>query len=632
MKKSKLSRRITWRVIGIISFFNVITIGAIIAFVFIFSLENGSVRGQYVTDGVAGNIEMMLNLARTVTFNNRAEVETKMDSPEHVFDALKNILRVNKRLAGSFVAFEPDYFKGQGRWFEAYAYFADSTRIECRQIGSERHDYFNGAWYQQALALDRNDDGYLSDLYYDDTVNTGMFCSYALPVFDRQGRKVGVYGVDLSLEWVNRVIEETMENVKKEFYVDDETSEDLDDIYFSIQIIDRKGNRITGSDSLDISMLKGEKKEVDSELDMKDLKGTPYYINTKQLGSTGWTLVVFQHRELVFTWGSVLALFILISMGVGCLVIFFFTSRSIRRATKPLEFLSESAQKVAKGNFETPLPKFKHNDEVAQLRDSFGTMQQSLKEYLEEQKALSAAKASIESELNVAHSIQMSMIPKTFPAFPDRKDLDLYASLTPAKAVGGDLYDFFIRDEKLFFCIGDVSGKGVPASLVMAVSRTLFRNIATHTDKPSHIVETMNKNICEGNDNCMFVTLFVGVLDLLTGRLRYCNAGHESPYIQDALLPCDSNLPNGVMSDLKYSEQEIDLVPEMTLFLYTDGLTEAENAERELFGKQRIDNVITTFSGTPQQLVETMTEAVHQFVGDTEQSDDITMLAFRIRK
>jgi sigma-B regulation protein RsbU (phosphoserine phosphatase) len=177
-----------------------------------------------------------------------------------------------------------------------------------------------------------------------------------------------------------------------------------------------------------------------------------------------------------------------------------------------------------------------------------------------------------------------------------------------------------------------VSGKGVPASLVMAVSRTLFRNIAAHTDKPSHIVETMNVNICDGNDNCMFVTLFVGVLDLLTGRLRYCNAGHESPYIQDALLPCDSNLPIGVMSDLKYSEQEIDLVPEMTLFLYTDGLTEAENAERELFGKQRIDNVITTFSGTPQQLVETMTEAVHQFVGDTEQSDDITMLAFRIRK
>jgi sigma-B regulation protein RsbU (phosphoserine phosphatase) len=633
MKKSKLSSRITWRVIGIMSFFNVLIVGVIVAFVFVFSLGNGSMRGQYVTDGFAGNVETMLQLAKTVTFNNRSEVEANMDSPEHVFDVLEQIMKINKRLAGCFVAFEPDYFKGQGRWFEAYAYYADSTHVESRQIGSPQHDYFNGAWYQQGLSLERDDDGYLTDLYYDDTVNSGMFCSYVLPVFDRQGRKVGVYGVDLSVGLLHITIDETMRNVRKEFMVD--AQDDIGDdgeIYFSIQIIDSKGNRIAGSDSLDISMLKGEQEVVDRELDMKDLKGTPYYINAKQLGQTGWTLVVFQHRDLVFTWGIILALIIIFCMGVGCLVIFFFTSWSIRRATKPLGFLSESAQEVAKGNFDAPLPTFKRNDEVAQMRDSFGTMQQSLKQYVEELQTTTAAKAAMMSELNVAHSIQMSMLPKTFPAFPDRKDIELYASLTPAKAVGGDLYDFFIREDSLYFCIGDVSGKGVPASLVMAVSRTLFRNIAAHTDKPSHIVETMNVNICDGNDNCMFVTLFVGVLDLLTGRLRYCNAGHESPYIQDALLPCDSNLPIGVMSDLKYSEQEIDLVPEMTLFLYTDGLTEAENAERELFGKQRIDNVITTFSGTPQQLVETMTEAVHQFVGDTEQSDDITMLAFRIRK
>jgi sigma-B regulation protein RsbU (phosphoserine phosphatase) len=429
------------------------------------------------------------------------------------------------------------------------------------------------------------------------------------------------------------IIDETMRNVRKEFMVDaqDEIGDD-GDIYFSIQIIDSKGNRITGSDSLDISMLKAEQELVDRDLDMKDLKHTPYYINVKQLGNTGWTLVVFQHRDLVFTWGWVLAIIIVFCMGVGALVIFFFTTRSIHRATKPLAFLSESAQEVAKGNFNAPLPTFKRNDEVAQMRDSFDTMQQSLKQYVEELQTTTAAKASIESELNVAHSIQMSMLPKTFPAFPDRKDIEIYASLTPAKAVGGDLYDFFIHNDKLFFCIGDVSGKGVPASLVMAVSRTLFRNIAAHTDQPSHIVETMNMNICEGNDNCMFVTLFVGVLDLQTGHLRYCNAGHESPYVQDALLPCNSNLPVGVMPDLKFSEQETDIVPGTTLFLYTDGLTEAENVCQEQFGRQRIDKVITACKGSPQEMVGTMTTAVHQFVGDTEQSDDLTMLAIKFIK
>jgi sigma-B regulation protein RsbU (phosphoserine phosphatase) len=460
-----------------------------------------------------------------------------------------------------------------------------------------------------------------------------MFCSYVIPVFDQQGRKVGVYGVDLSRDMINIAIDETMRNVRKEFLADAQSDIDDDgEIYFSIQIIDSKGNRITGSDSIDISILKSEQELVDVELDMKNLKGTPYYINAKQLGDTDWTLVVFQHRDLVFAWGEVLAIAILICMVIGSLVIFFFTTRSIHHATQPLAFLSESTQEVAKGNFDASLPTFKHNDEIAQLRDSFGIMQQSLKEYLKEQKALSAAKAAMMSELNVAHTIQMSMIPKTFPAFPDRKELDLYASLTPAKAVGGDLYDFFIRDDSLYFCIGDVSGKGVPASLVMAVSRTLFRNIAAHTDKPSHIVETMNVNICDGNEQCMFVTLFVGVLDLHTGRLRYCNAGHDAPYVQAEHLPCDSNLPIGLMPDMKYSEQEAVIAPGNILFLYTDGLTEAEDSSRHLFGMQRITDVITAQNGSPQELIEAMTAAVHQFVGDTEQSDDLTMLAFRIRK
>ena len=631
MKKSKLSRRITWRVILTMSFFNVLIVGVIVVFVFLLSLGSGSTRGQYVTDGIVGNVETMLQLAKTVTYNNRKEVEANMDSPGHVFEALEQILTVNKRLAGCFVAFEPDYFKGQGRWFEAYAYHADSTHVESRQIGSPQHDYFRGAWYRQGLSLERGDDGYLSDLYYDDTVSSGMFCSYVIPVFDRQGCKVGVYGVDLDCAMLQAAIDETKRNVRKEFMVDTQSNFAADDeIYFSIQILDSKGNRITGSDSIDVSMLKGEQKGVDSELDMKDLKGTPYYINAKQLGATGWTLVVFQHRDLVFAWGVLLALIIILCMAVGSLVIFFFTRRSIRRATRPLGFLSESTQEVAKGNFDASLPTFNHNDEVAQLRDSFGIMQQSLKQYMEDLKVSTTAKASIERELHIAHNIQMSMLPKTFPAFPHRKDIELAAALVPAKAVGGDLYDFFIRDEKLFFCIGDVSGKGVPASLVMAVSRTLFRNIAAHTAEPSHIVETMNENICEGNDNCMFVTLFVGVLDLQTGHLSYCNAGHEAPYVQDKLLACDANLPIGVMPKMPYTNQETDLPFGTTIFFYTDGLTEAENANRELFGRERVTETVTAFKGSPQELIETMTAAVHQYVGDHEQSDDLTMLAFRL--
>ena len=631
-KKTKLSRRITWRVIAIVSITNVLVIGAIFMFVMAMCLLESDMRAQYLMEGIEGRIETMVQVVKTATFNNRDEVEAHLESPEAVFDALERELRVNKRLVGCFAAFEPDYYQGQGRWFEAYAYYTDSTHIERRQIGSPKHDYFNGVWYEKGFGLERSDDGYLTDPYFDDSVGSSLYCSYVLPLFDSKDRKVGVYGADLNLDWIDKMVLGAEAKVKQIGSMESDPDNPDDVNAFFIQILDSKGKKIAGTETIDEETLKKIQKN-DSLSDKKmKINDETYYLYSKRIAHTGWTLVVAQHWEMVFFDGIILGIIIVFFMAVGMLVIFFFMSCSIRRATKPLGFLSESAQEVAKGNFDTSLPTFKHNDEVAQLRDSFDTMQQSLKQYVEELKVSTAAKASIESELNVAQSIQMSMLPKTFPAFPERKDIELYAALTPAKGVGGDLYDFFIHDEKLFFCIGDVSGKGVPASLVMAVTRTLFRNISAHTGEPSHIVETMNKNISEGNDNNMFVTLFVGVLDLATGHLRYCNAGHDAPFIQNDLLPCDPNLPVGAMPDISFSEQETMIAPDTTIFLYTDGLTEAENATCELFGMQRVTNVITHFNGSPQQLIETMTDAVHKFVGDTEQSDDLTMLAIKYKQ
>ena len=631
-KKTKLSRRITWRVIAIVSIINVLIVGAVFMFDLAMALLESDMRAQYLMEGIEGRIETMVQVVKTATFNNRDEVEAHLESPEAVFDALERELRVNKRLVGCFAAFEPDYYKGQGRWFEAYAYYTDSTHIERRQIGSPKHDYFNGVWYEKGFGLERSDDGYLTDPYFDDSVGNSMYCSYVLPLFDREGRKVGVYGADLNLDWIDKMVLGAEAKVKQIGSMESDPDNPDDVNAFFIQILDSKGKKIAGTETIDEETLKKiQQNESLSDKKMK-INDETYFLDSKRIAQTGWTLVVAQHWEMVFLDGIILGIIIVFFMAVGMLVIIFFMSRSIRRATKPLGFLSESAKEVAKGNFGTSLPTFKHNDEVAQLRDSFDTMQQSLKQYVEELKVSTAAKASIESELNVAQSIQMSMLPKTFPAFPERKDIELYAALTPAKGVGGDLYDFFIHDEKLFFCIGDVSGKGVPASLVMAVTRTLFRNISAHTAEPSHIVETMNMNISEGNDNNMFVTLFVGVLDLATGHLCYCNAGHDAPYVNGTLLPCNPNLPVGAMPDMTFTEQETMIAPDSTLFLYTDGLTEAESATYELFGMQRITNVIKDFNGSPQQLIETMTDAVHKFVGDTEQSDDLTMLAIKYKQ
>jgi sigma-B regulation protein RsbU (phosphoserine phosphatase) len=263
-------------------------------------------------------------------------------------------------------------------------------------------------------------------------------------------------------------------------------------------------------------------------------------------------------------------------------------------------------------------------------------MQHSLSEYVDELKKTTASKAAIENELRVAHDIQMSMLPKTFPPYPERNDIDIYGTLTPAKDVGGDLFDFYIRDEKLFFCIGDVSGKGVPASLVMAVTRTLFRNVSAHVSKPDMIVSAINNALAEGNATSMFVTLFIGILDLQTGGLNYCNAGHNSPLIigrNVSLLPCDPNLPIGIESVWQFSCQNTILEPQSSIFLYTDGLNEAENINHAQFGDQRIMDVAESLAATetaaPTTIVNMMGKAVHSFVGDAEQSDDLTMLSIK---
>ncbi|MBR3076152.1 MAG: SpoIIE family protein phosphatase [Bacteroidales bacterium] len=234
----------------------------------------------------------------------------------------------------------------------------------------------------------------------------------------------------------------------------------------------------------------------------------------------------------------------------------------------------------------------------------------------------------IEGELKIASSIQMSMIPKLFPPFPERKDIDIFASMIPAKEVGGDLYDFYIRDNKLFFCIGDVSGKGVPASLVMAVTRSLFRTVSAHENSPGRILTTLNDSMADMNDSNMFVTFFCGILDMESGHVRYCNAGHNAPVLMNqtkTLLPVIPNVPLGIVPGIEFKEQEADLGYDDALFLYTDGLTEAENSSHELFGEQRMMDALTGLKGSRNHLMA-MQSAVASFVDDAPQSDDLTML------
>ena len=311
--------------------------------------------------------------------------------------------------------------------------------------------------------------------------------------------------------------------------------------------------------------------------------------------------------------------------------------RIIHKMVAPLTKFTHAADEVAHGNLQATLPEIHSNDEMQLLHHSFSTMQQSLSRQMEELKEVNEAKGRIEGELKVAQELQLSMLPKAYSPTADNNRLDIYGSLTPAREVGGDLYDFLVRDGKLFFCIGDVSGKGVPAALVMSTTLCQFRIGASYVNNLVTTLDYINKYTCDGNDACIFVTFFAGMLDLETGLLRYCNAGHNKPIVvskgegtmeNGQFLDAKPYLPLGVFEGTNYEEKEYILPPGATLFLYTDGLTEAMTQDHEQFGSERMMAQLQGGVGCQEQ-IERMTQAVHEFVGDAPQSDDLTMLAIR---
>ncbi|MCG8564244.1 MAG: SpoIIE family protein phosphatase [Desulfobacterales bacterium] len=279
-----------------------------------------------------------------------------------------------------------------------------------------------------------------------------------------------------------------------------------------------------------------------------------------------------------------------------------------------------------------------HRDEVGRLSGAFADMEAQLRENVRKLIDTLAENQRIEGELNVAKAIQLGLLPKIFPAFPDREGLDIHASLEPAKEVGGDLYDFYFVDEhRLCFTIGDVSGKGVPAALMMAITKTLIKSAAFKHDSPAQIMTEVNETIAGDNPQSMFVTLLVGILDLETGRIVYANGGHNLPIRVSPGRDCEyvegtSGPLVGIMDGVEYSELTLDLEPGESLFLYTDGVTEAQDPEKQFYTEERLlTNVISLVGESPEGVISTLGQDLKIFADVEPQFDDIAMLMVQYR-
>jgi phosphoserine phosphatase RsbU/P len=341
-------------------------------------------------------------------------------------------------------------------------------------------------------------------------------------------------------------------------------------------------------------------------------------------------------RALILRQIWIVLLILLASLGLTYLV--------VDRIATPLHRLSQYAKEFPTHNLNSDeeyvsgigiFPE-KFNDEIGRLAESFIDMEHSLKDYVRKLTETTAAKERIESELSIAREIQMSILPKIFPAFPDREEMDIYSVIEPAKEVGGDFYDFFLIDERHFcFVIGDVSGKGVPASLYMAVTKTLIKATAMQKLEPDEILYRVNRELSRDNDVSMFVTIFCGILDTETGEIVYANGGHNLPVVvkrgpKAYYLERSGGVAVGAMEGVTYRKESLLLKPGDMLFLYTDGVTEAMNGKGEFFSEDRLQVAVERLRGkSPQEIIAGVLRVMAEFTSGAPQSDDITMTAIQ---
>ncbi len=533
-------------------------------------------------------IKNIMTAVEVAVHNMAWLVEKNLSDPSQVDNVCKRLVDTNEVIVGCGVGFVADYFPSKGHWYETYTARRDDGSTETLQIGSASHNYFEAEWFKAPISSQK---GHWSEPYYDEAGAKMALSTYSYPIRDKNGKTVAVLGADVSLEWLGNVINKTR-TLPSSYNL----------------LLSRTGKLIACPEE----SLRMKKTVQEVTLDMKDTMAQ--VVNRRMLNGehgqavvydnngnknhvffapvedeTGWSMSVVCSDKEIFHDLHVTGLKLLLLNLIALFLLGYIIYRTI------------------------------HN--FYRLRK------------------LSAEKERASSELRIANGIQMGMVPKIFPPYPDRNDVEIFASMMPAKEVGGDLYDFYIRDEKLFFCIGDVSGKGVPASLVMAMTRSMFRIVSNHETAPERIICSLNEALEEMNEANMFVTLFVGVLDLHTGRLCYSNAGHCPPLVvgkETSLLPVEANFPIGLMKDWPYVAQEIELKPWDTIFLYTDGLIEAEDAEYNLFGEKRMCEVVRQMQTGKQLnlnlLVANMKQAVDTFVDGAVQNDDLTMLAIQFTK
>jgi len=602
-------------------------------------LESAQKNARHLTMETVNSIENVFRSTAKIPENLAYVLESGMSDEKGLYRFMETVVKNNSEIFGSAIAFEPGaFFPGRNR-FSTY-FFRDGDQVVQVNLDDPEYNYHLQDWYQIPKELNRP---VWSEPYFDEGGGDIIMATYSVPVhWPNDGINAnkfrGVITIDISLARLKKIFEELsiyengygfLLSQSGKYLVHPEPDNIMNASIFGIaelhhdEILRELGR----------NMVRGQAGFMNI---IEPVTGQEVYLYFAPFPSSGYSMGIVIPAEELFADLSHLNRNVAMIGILGLLTLFGVISFISGRITQPIRRLSDATTLIGLGDFNAALPEIDSGDEIGQLMHSFEKMQTALAEYIENLKVTTAAKEKIEGELRIAHDIQMGIIPKTFPPFPDRNDVDIYGILESAKAVGGDLYDFFLLDkDHLGAAIGDVSGKGVPASLFMAITRTLLRAKSMNMKdiSPGKIITSMDCDLCTDNDAAMFVTFFYFILNLKTGELEYCNAGHNPPFILDetgeiTALDTVHGFPLGVMEAEPYQTGKVKIRPGTRIVLYTDGVTEAENEARELFKEERLLVALKKMKEIqdPKEITLAIKNAVKGFTLEAEQSDDLTML------
>lgn len=595
-------------------------------------------RATQLLDKTVMRVNNILDNATVAADNIDWLVYRNLNNPDAMEDLSRNAILNNPELHGCSISFVPDYFPTKGRYYSMYSSFRDGS-VVTEQEGSDEYQYFYMDWFQLPQLLNQPcwTEPYMDHDSESETELAEMVTSYCKPLTDDFGEFVGSLSVDISLAWMS----ETISAVKPypnsysivlgrggTYLVHPDSEKLMYQTIFTESLIDPNPEMV----ALGRAMLDGE-----DGMRIVDINGERNYVFYKPIKTTDWSVAIICPEKDIFGGFGHLRNIVIAIVIVGLSLLFWGCTRVITRELLPLRRLAIQTDTIATGRFNEAIPESKRDDEIGQLTRSFVHMQTSLVNYIDELKETTATNERIEGELRIARDIQMSMVPRIFPPFPERKEIDLYASMTPAKEVGGDLYDYFLLRNRLYFCVGDVSGKGVPGSLLMAVSRNLFRVVLKQDLPPAEIARQINEIVSNDNEQMMFMTMFIGVVDLQIGRLEYVNCGHNPPVIfsegKAEFMSVKANTPLGIEPTWEFEGEVIEDIREQPFLFYTDGLNEAENPVHQQYGNDRILQVLSSAPYvSAQDTISRIHTSMTAFVDGAEPSDDLTLLCLKIKK